>query len=188
MSDYGWDHHDDPDLDPGYLDPGYGEADEVVPPPDVADAYLGPEDTWDEPPAEVFPDDEFDLPAEPYAEDVPPVDADVAGPAPAEVVGADPDAVPEPDAGGAEVFPPMVDVGPLPEPVDGFPWIDTGSLGIVDPAAAPVSAVDDPGPQELAGYAAADLPPAQDPWDALAASDDPATAALARFYRPDVAG
>jgi hypothetical protein len=75
-----------------------------------------------------------------------------------------------------------VDVGPLPEPVDGFPWIDTGSLGLVDPAAphdAPPETVD---PHELAEYAGTDLPPGVDPWAALAESEDPATSALARWW------
>jgi hypothetical protein len=78
-------------------------------------------------------------------------------------------------------FPPAVDVGPLPEPVDGFPWIDTGSLGIVDTGAlhSPVEPVD---PHELADYAATELPPGADPWATLAESDDPATAALARWW------
>ena len=103
------------------------------------------------------------------------------------MVGADPDAMPEPDlpADPAEAFPPMVDVGPLPEPVDGFPWIDTGSLGLVDAGLVDADAGHTaPDPQELAAYAAEDLPPGQDPWAALADSDDPATSALARFYAP----
>ena len=41
-----------------------------------------------------------------------------------------------------------------------------------------------PDPQELAAYAAEDLPPGADPWAALADSEDPATSALARFYAP----
>ena len=99
-------------------------------------------------------------------------------------VGADPDAVA--DIEQVSTFPPIVDVGPLPEPVDGFPWIDTGSLGLyhsglVDPAAAaePVPA------EDLAAYAGADLPPGVDPWAALADSDDPATSTLARWWAPD---
>jgi hypothetical protein len=80
-----------------------------------------------------------------------------------------------------DVFPPAVDVGPLPEPVDGFPWADSGSLGLADITAAlhdtvPVQ------PSELAEYAATDLPPGEDPWAALADSDDPATAALAKWW------
>ncbi len=104
-------------------------------------------------------------------------------------VGADPDADPEAGADADLPFPPVVDVGELPEPVDGFPWIDTGTLGVVaadmtdggayaaDGGAYP--AVD---PADLAAYAQEDLPPAVDPWAALAASDDPATSTLARFW------
>ena len=98
-------------------------------------------------------------------------------------VGADPDAAP--DLEQVSVFPPVVDVGPLPEPVDGFPWIDTGSLGLYH--AGPVDAVAaEPVPaQDLADYAAAELPPGVDPWAALADSDDPATSALARWWQPE---
>ncbi|MBU2665506.1 hypothetical protein KOI35_18520 [Actinoplanes bogorensis] len=81
-----------------------------------------------------------------------------------------------------DVFPPTVDVGDLPEPVDGFPWIDTGSLGVVhagidDQTPLPVR------PEELAEYAGVDLPDAQDPWAALADSEDPATSTLARWWQ-----
>jgi hypothetical protein len=88
--------------------------------------------------------------------------------------------VPDHDV-AVDVFPPPVDVGALPEPVDGFPWIDTGSLGLVHPlpAADPTEPV---APHELAEYAATDLPPAVDPWAALADSDDPATSALAKWW------
>ncbi|XVV17452.1 hypothetical protein ACQP2X_24645 [Actinoplanes sp. CA-131856] len=81
-----------------------------------------------------------------------------------------------------DVFPPQVDVGELPEPVDGFPWIDTGSLGVV-PADAIVTPVDPVQPQELADYAGEELPPGVDPWAALSESEDPATSALARWWR-----
>ncbi len=87
------------------------------------------------------------------------------------------------DAG--DVFPPAVDVGDLPEPVDGWPWIDSGSLGLADIAAALHQAdteVEPVQPHELAEYAATDLPPGVDPWAALADSDDPATSALARWW------
>ncbi|MEU8816908.1 hypothetical protein [Actinoplanes sp. NPDC048796] len=83
-----------------------------------------------------------------------------------------------------DVFPPQVDVGELPEPVDGFPWIDTGSLGVV-PAGAPDTPVDPVQPQELADYAGEQLPPGVDPWAALADSEDPATSTLARWWAPD---
>jgi hypothetical protein len=102
-----------------------------------------------------------------------------ADPQEMDTVGADPDALPDTDD-QVGVFPPAVDVGPLPEPVDGYPWIDTGSLGVIDPAAVPAAA--GPDPDELAEYAATDLPPGADPWAALAGSEDPATSALARFW------
>jgi hypothetical protein len=79
-----------------------------------------------------------------------------------------------------DLFPPAVDVGPLPEPVDGFPWIDTGSLGVVH--VTDDAHVDEVQPQELAEYAGTDLPPGVDPWAALADNEDPATSALARFW------
>lgn len=108
---------------------------------------------------------------------------------------ADPDPDPTPDTthdtvldtpdDPAALFPPHVDVGDLPEPVDGFPWIDTSSLGLADPGTvhAITTATTEPvHPHELAEYAATDLPPAVDPWAALADSDDPATSALARWF------
>ncbi|XVU30289.1 hypothetical protein ACQPZJ_25330 [Actinoplanes sp. CA-054009] len=81
-----------------------------------------------------------------------------------------------------DVFPPQVDVGELPEPVDGFPWIDTGSLGVV-PADALATPVDPVQPQELADYAGEQLPPGVDPWAALSESEDPATSTLARWWQ-----
>ena len=121
--------------------------------------------------------DEPDIDEVPYPQGV---DGGPLGP-----VGADPDAVAGSGADAELPFPPAVDVGELPEPVDGFPWIDTGTLGVVaadttaDAAAGTYPAVD---PADLAAYAREDLPPAVDPWAALAASDDPATSALARFW------
>jgi hypothetical protein len=83
-----------------------------------------------------------------------------------------------------DVFPPAVEVGDLPEPVDGFPWIDSGSLGLADIQAAlhEADTTEAVQPAELAEYAATDLPPGVDPWAALADSDDPATAALAKWW------
>jgi hypothetical protein len=99
-------------------------------------------------------------------------------------VGADPDAAP--DLEQVSMFPPVVDVGPLPEPVDGFPWIDTGSLGLYHAGLVEPAVVAEPVPAgDLAAYAAEDLPPGADPWAALADSDDPATSALARWWQPE---
>ena len=93
------------------------------------------------------------------------------------LVGADPDAYadPLPDT----EFPPPVDVGPLPEPMDGFPWIDASGLGDAGAVGPHLDPVD---PHDLAAYAGVDLPPDGDPWAVLAASPDPATAALARWW------
>jgi hypothetical protein len=79
----------------------------------------------------------------------------------------------------ADVFPPSVDLGDLPEPVDGFPWIDTAALGTPDGAGHDFPPVD---PHELAEYAGTELPEGADPWTVLADSDDPATSTLARFF------
>jgi hypothetical protein len=83
------------------------------------------------------------------------------------------------------VFPPALEIGDLPEPVDGLPWIDSGSLGLADIAAAlhEHDTTDPVRPEELAEYAGTDLPPGVDPWAALADSDDPATAALAKWWQ-----
>ncbi|MEU4689338.1 hypothetical protein [Actinoplanes sp. NPDC023714] len=80
-----------------------------------------------------------------------------------------------------DLFPPALDLGDLPEPVDGFPWIDTATLGTPDPVGftAPLDPVT---PDELAAYAHTGQPA---DWSALAASDDPATSALARWWTPD---
>jgi hypothetical protein len=92
----------------------------------------------------------------------------------------EPAPVPEPAEDPLDVFPPQVDVGELPEPVDGFPWIDTGSLGVVHAAA--IDPADPVRPDELAAYAGEDLPPGADPWAALEGSEDPATSTLARWW------
>jgi hypothetical protein len=172
VTDHGWpDHHDDGD-------PALHDASWIEDPPDVHVPF-------EDHPVEF--DDQHPHWAEP--DHPPPVD-DVTDHQSADDQSADdhtPDAAdtthdsvpadPDPET----VFPPAVDVGPLPEPVDGFPWIDTGSLGVVDPEAAQ-PAVDPVDPHELAAYAGTELPPGADPWATLAGSDDPATAALARWW------
>jgi hypothetical protein len=80
----------------------------------------------------------------------------------------------------ADVFPPTVEVGELPEPVDGFPWIDPATLGAPDLAGHDTLPPVDP--HELAEYAGTEIPEGADPWTVLAASDDPATSTLARFW------
>jgi len=158
-----------PDLDGGQdLDGGLDGGHGLDEPQDAAG--------WDD----HEPGTGHDDAAEPGVVDV--TDGHAMGP-----VGADPDAATDFEQVG--LFPPAVDVGPLPEPVDGFPWIDTGSLGLyhagldqaglAEPAAEPVAA------QDLAAYAAEDLPPGVDPWAALADSDDPATSALAKWWHPE---
>ncbi|MFC4068494.1 hypothetical protein [Actinoplanes subglobosus] len=78
------------------------------------------------------------------------------------------------------VFPPALDVD-LPEPVDGFPWIDITTLGAPDPTGF-LPPVENVSPEELASYAGIEIPDGADPWTVLAASEDPATAALARWW------
>jgi hypothetical protein len=117
-------------------------------------------DTWDLPGVHDLPD-VHDLPGLPDVHDLPDLP---------EEVGAVADGV----------FPPALDVD-LPEPVDGFPWIDTSTLGTADPTGF-LPAVQNVSPHELAAYAGIDIPDGADPWTVLAASDDPATAALARWW------
>ena len=180
----GWEQHHD--------DPGEHHLPETADDPGLEPIDLGPpgDDDWDVPEPYAGDHDAPAAVADPapagYGDDAPAPAAEHAAPVAAEPltadpVGADPDAAAEP-AAAADVFPPALDVGPLPEPVDGFPWIDTGSLGVADIAAAQPSGA--PTAADLAAHAAVDLPPGVDPWAHLAASDDPATAALARFYRP----
>ncbi|MDI6105063.1 hypothetical protein QLQ12_41415 [Actinoplanes sp. NEAU-A12] len=134
-------------------------------------------DHWD------HDDFDFDLPEDLPVPEVPALDSAADWDLPDEL----PDAPDLPDlsetiAVVAEdtVFPPALDVD-LPEPVDGFPWIDTATLGAGDtagfvPPVEPVTA------EDLAAYAGVEIPPGADPWTVLAASEDPATAALARWW------
>jgi hypothetical protein len=114
-----------------------------------------------------------------------PADGPAAGSAETPV-GADPDLIPYADAGAwpEPGFPDPLDVGPLPEPVDGFPWTDPAALGEADAAGPPAEPAGQPPPADLTEYASEELPPGVDPWEALAASDDPATSTLARFWDP----
>jgi hypothetical protein len=181
MTEHGWpDHHDDPGYHDEHHDPLH-DADDAG--GHDAEPLQVPEDDhgfWDVHQPE---DVQHDAGYEPHVDtphaDTPP--ADLADTHETTSVAADPDAQPEYD-GTDTVFPPAVDVGPLPEPVDGFPWIDTGSLGVVDPAAVHDDPVDHVDPHELAEYAGTELPPGVDPWAALADSEDPATSALARWW------
>jgi hypothetical protein len=173
MTEHGWpDHHDDHDPgahdDPAYVD-DHHDADPAPPPAD------DDHDLWDlqhdhDHDAGKTDDDLHDLPYEHHTEHTLTTDEpDAQHTAPADEI-------------TDTVFPPAVDVGPLPEPVDGFPWIDTGSLGIVDPATIHTATHDPVDPHELAEYAGTELPPGVDPWAALADSDDPATSTLARWW------
>ncbi|MEU4428603.1 hypothetical protein AB0F81_48965 [Actinoplanes sp. NPDC024001] len=132
---------------------------EELPEPDQPDLPLdGPELSYDEPELVVDePDLSFDEPQVPE---------------PA-----------EPESVDDGLFPPALDVGELPEPVDGFPWIDTATLGAPDPSGftAPVEAVS---ADELAAYAGVEIPEGANPWEVLAADEDPATSALARWWTP----
>jgi hypothetical protein len=171
MTDHGWlDHHDDGGDDPGFhdepvhFDDVHHDADQT---PAPEHDYF--EDVHHDHDVHTPEEDVHDLPYEHHPDHLT-EPGEAAAPEAVDVV--------EPET----VFPPAVDVGPLPEPVDGFPWIDTGSLGLVDPAAVHTADVDPVDPHELAEYAGVDLPPGVDPWAALADSEDPATANLARWW------
>jgi hypothetical protein len=104
-------------------------------------------------------------------------------------VGADPDLDPGTDTGWADqAFPPPLDLSDAPDPVDGFPWADPQVLG----AGHTDSAVDDAGASSQSSPHIGDLydysgdeQPAADGWQALLASDDPATSTLARWWAPE---
>ena len=84
---------------------------------------------------------------------------------------------PDPD------FPPALDLGDLPEPVDGPPWTDAALLGdgpLDDP-----SVDGSPDVADLYSYAGLTPPAGDDPWTALLTAEDPATAALARWWAPN---
>lgn len=163
------DHHDFGDHDFGYdgqHDPLHDPLEHETPPYEPPDDHLA----WDDGPHHDLVEEH----AAPEVEEHAVVEPDAPQPH-AEI--SDIADAPEP------VFPPPVEVGELPEPVDGFPWIDPGSLGTHEIAAAlHDDGTETPQPAELAEYAATDLPPGADPWAVLADSDDPATAALAKWW------
>ncbi|BCJ69070.1 hypothetical protein [Polymorphospora rubra] len=177
----------------GYASEGFGPADD-----------LPGGDTSGEEPAEVpfgAPLGYGDLVDQ--APDAEPLDADTGldepapaaesgfGPADAPV-GADPDLDPHGDGESwpDSTFPPALDLGAPPEPVDGFPWTDADTLGAGDAAPLPdpgTAYADAPPADDLAAYAGTETPAGGDPWTTLAASDDPATSNLARFWAPGTA-
>lgn len=89
-----------------------------------------------------------------------------------------------------EAFPPLLEWD-TPEPIDGYPWIDPGLLGHDTayhslPDSEAVAGYPDevggvPHPDELFEYAG-EQPVDGDAWSWLAASADPATSALARWW------
>jgi hypothetical protein len=168
MTDHGWPDHHDPADEYGYPEHVEDPVEPVEHVEDHAAFHL------DEPDAHPTYLDDDDHPAPEYGHHEVTVDepADTHSP-----VTTAPDVDPEP------VFPPQVDIGDLPEPVDGHPWIDTGSLGVVDPADLPAATTEPVDPHDLAAYAETELPPGADPWATLAESEDPATATLARWWR-----
>jgi hypothetical protein len=97
------------------------------------------------------------------------------------VVGADPDVDPSADWEPAG-FPEELGLQP-PEPVDGYPWSDSATLGdgVLDEPTAGVGAA--PPVDELLDYAGLSAHDG-DPWAALVDSDDPAASALGRWWAP----
>ncbi|WP_030446006.1 hypothetical protein [Actinocatenispora sera] len=94
----------------------------------------------------------------------------------------------DPDWAAEDVFPPQLEIGEPPEPVDGFPWSDPAVLGeqhdlsVQGPGEA--AAQPSGSPDDLFDYDGQSAPEGVDPWQALAGSDDPATSSLARFWAP----
>jgi hypothetical protein len=155
-----------PDLtedEPPWYAEDHGEPVEEEPAADVT-AFVD-EPLYDEPPPPVY--------------EVEPVAGLVAA---EPSFGVDPDALAGAYEWAEPEFPPSLDLGELPEPVDGAPWSDPELLG-----AGPLSPlVDTAGPDvaDLYGYAGLDQPAGGDPWAALAGAEDPATSALARWWAP----
>ncbi|MEH1016494.1 hypothetical protein V6U90_25740 [Micromonospora sp. CPCC 206060] len=114
----------------------------------------------------------------PLDDPAPSWDTDGGAPPPAGVdvpVGADPDLPVGADPGGH--FPAPLTFDGLPEPVDGYPWVDVGLLGDT-PVDVPPAGAAPPAVTDLAGWAGSTA----GDWAALAADTDPMTSALARFW------
>jgi hypothetical protein len=122
---------------------------------------------------------DFDLPSDDGPDDL----VDIVAAPPEPTFGADPDGLADAYEWADPAFPPSLDLGDLPVPVDGPPWTDPDLLGVA-PLGEPAVATSPVDAAELYGYAALDAPAAGDPWAALVGSDDPATSALARWWSP----
>lgn len=189
----GFDSADGADLPEEYGDEaglgveGFGTVDEGFGVADVAEDLAGPDDeTAVEVPASLSPigydglDAHVDEPLDATFDDGQAFDLQDGFGTADPPVGTDPDLDPRADAWPEPTFPDPVDVGPVPEPVDGFPWTDPAALGDAELPAADTG-FGAPDPAELAEYAG-EQPAGQDPWAALAASGDPATSTLARWW------
>jgi hypothetical protein len=172
--DYATDDYAGADQSDDYSAGDYGPgADESVGPAVTAEESIGPAvDAADDP--SMGPTDESA---------VDPADDDGSR----EVIGADPDQ-PVDEPGWTDLFPPVLELPDVPEPTDGWPWTDAGFLGadlgagdrLAGVPTLPDLRVD---VADLLAYAAEDGTGGE-PWAALAGSDDPAVAALARFWGP----
>ncbi len=180
---------------------GLGAADSHADLIAADDDPAGPADPSADPAA-----DSADVSADPAADHLEPL--------PEPAVGTEPDLDPVGDDPSwlDPAFPPALELAEAPEPVDGYPWADPGLLGD-GPAgddgtgpASPDGAADgldsglDNGGLDGGGLDDGGVPPVTDllsydgldpqvaggdPWGALAASDDPATSSLARWWGPD---
>jgi hypothetical protein len=111
------------------------------------------------------------------------------GPEPAgeHLVGSDPDVDPHADGWHDPEFPPPLELPDAPQPVDGYPWSDASVLGTgaVDHTSTDhTGGWGSPDPGDLYDYAGLDAPAGETGWAALLGGDDPAAAALARWWAP----
>ena len=200
----GWDddHADDgfaadeghePDaLDTGHDDPGTGDDGQQS-------ADLTDHGTGDDPAYETHHDAEPGLSySDEYDQDTGTDHTDASGYDEPDTGGHDePEPLPEPVSGAHpdletvgddphwadDPFPPQLDIGEPPEPVDGFPWSDPAVLGEEHDTGAAATAGSPPA-DDLLAYDAHEAPDGTDAWQVLAGSDDPATSSLARFWAP----